>query len=72
MPRAIFPVRSLPCSFTGTILALSCVPAVSGTVRPPRACFSICNLELQELVMDRQAWRAVVHVVAKSWTRLSN
>ena len=28
--------------------------------------------ELQELVMDREAWRAVIHGVAKSWTRLSN
>ena len=27
---------------------------------------------LQELVMDRQAWHAVVHGVTKSWTRLSN
>ena len=27
---------------------------------------------LQELVMDREAWRPVVHVVAKSWTRLSD
>ena len=24
--------------------------------------------ELQELVMDREAWRAVIHEVAKSWT----
>ena len=28
--------------------------------------------ELRELVMDREAWRAVVHRVAKSRTRLSN
>ena len=28
--------------------------------------------ELQELVMDREAWRAVVHGVAKNRTRLSD
>ena len=28
--------------------------------------------ELQELVMNRDAWRAAIHGVAKSWTRLSD
>ena len=28
--------------------------------------------KLQELVMEREAWRAVIHGVAKIWTRLSN
>ena len=28
--------------------------------------------ELLELVMDREAWRASIHGVAKSWTRLSD
>ena len=26
--------------------------------------------ELQELVMDREAWRAAIHGVTRSWTRL--
>ena len=28
--------------------------------------------KLQELVMDREAWRAAIHAVAKTWTRLSD
>ena len=28
--------------------------------------------ELREMEMDREAWHAAIHRVAKSWTRLSN
>ena len=28
--------------------------------------------ELQEVVMDREAWHAAIHGVAKSWTQLSD
>ena len=31
-----------------------------------------CLGRLQELVMDREAWHAVIHGVAKNWTRLSD
>ena len=32
----------------------------------------ISLIKLRELVMDREAWRAVIHVVAKSWTLLND
>ena len=32
----------------------------------------VSRSELRELVMDREAWRAAIHGVAKSWTRLSD
>ena len=28
--------------------------------------------KVQELVMDKEAWRAVIHSIPKSWTRLSD
>ena len=28
--------------------------------------------KLEELAMDREAWRTIVHGVTKSWTQLSN
>ena len=32
----------------------------------------VSSSELQEMVMDREAWRAAIHGVAKSGTRLSD
>ena len=41
-----------------------------GWMASPTRCTSLG--ELQELVMDRESWHALIHGVAKSWTRMSN
>ena len=33
---------------------------------------NLMDVSLSEMVMDREAWRAAIHGVAKSWTRLSD
>ena len=35
-------------------------------------CVDMSLSKLREFVMDREAWRAVIHGVAKSWTQLSD
>ena len=43
-----------------------------GTTEDEMAGWHVSQGELRELVMDREAWRAVIHGVTKSRTRLSD
>ena len=53
---------------------------ISGEITPERMkgwsqstdLMDVSLSELRELVMDREAWRAEIHGITKSWTRLSN
>ena len=50
-------------------LVVKNLPAKAGDVRDS---MDVSLSEFQELVMDREAWRAVIHGVTKSRTRLSD
>ena len=49
-----------------------CFLRSSFSICPPLGRVDVSLSELREMVMDREAWRAVIHGVAKSLTRLTD
>ena len=55
-----------------SILLLGCLIGILNLTYPKLNTMDMSLSELRELVMEREAWHAVIHGVAKSWIRLSD
>ena len=66
--RLTFIKSVIPSTHSSSVVPFSSCPQSL----PASESFPVSLSELRELVMDREVWRAEIHGVAKSWTRLSN